>query len=45
MDRTGTRCTKCRKGKYKETSLHDDIDGVLHCSNDKCRHQVKRYTK
>jgi hypothetical protein len=42
-DRMGTTCTKCKKGKYKETSIHDDWDGVLHCSNTKCNHEVKRW--
>ena len=42
MDMTGKKCKKCKKGKYTETSIHDDIDGVLHC--DKCGHEVKRHT-
>jgi len=34
-------CEKCGEGYYKETSIHDDWDGVLHCS--KCNHEVKRH--
>lgn len=40
IDRKDTTCTKCGKGKYVETSVMDDINGVLHCS--KCNHQVFR---
>jgi hypothetical protein len=40
-DRDGQTCEVCGKGYYKETSIHDDWDGVLHCS--KCNHEVKRY--
>lgn len=43
MDRTGKKCKKCGKGRYEETRLQDDWDGVLHCT--KCNTQVKRYTK
>ena len=32
----GKKCTKCKKGTYIETSLMDDIAGVLHCSE--CGH-------
>ena len=42
-DRNGQTCTKCGAGYYTETSLHDDWDGVLHCNNKKCNHEVKRY--
>jgi len=42
-DRDGQTCTKCGVGYYTETSLHDDWDGVLHCNNKKCNHEVKRY--
>ena len=42
-DMTGKKCKKCKKGKYKETSIHDDMDGVLHCS--KCGDKIKRYSK
>ena len=40
-DRTGKTCEKCHKGKYQETSQHDDMYGVLHCT--KCGTQVKRW--
>jgi len=36
-------CSECKKGTYQETSIYDDWDGVLHCSN--CNHEVKRYLK
>jgi hypothetical protein len=42
-DRNGQTCTTCGTGYYAETSIHDDWDGVLHCSNKKCNHEVKRY--
>jgi hypothetical protein len=43
VDLAGQTCTKCENGTYGETSIHDDWDGVLHCSN--CNHEVKRYTR
>lgn len=43
LDRTNTKCTKCKKGKYIETSINDDKDGVLHCN--KCGHEVERWIK
>ena len=42
-DKTNTTCKQCGKGVYVETSIHDDIDGVLHCNN--CGHKIKRYGK
>lgn len=42
-DRRGQICTKCGAGDYQETNIHDDWDGVLHCTNEKCNHEVKRY--
>ncbi len=41
VDNQGKTCTKCKKGKYEETSVQDDWDGVLHCN--KCNHEVKRH--
>ena len=41
IDMTGKRCLQCKKGKYKETNIHDDWDGVVHC--DKCNHQIDRW--
>lgn len=41
VDQTNKTCTKCKKGKYIETSLQDDWHGVLHCN--KCGHEVKRW--
>ena len=37
----GKKCTKCKKGTYKETSQMDDLKGVLHC--DKCNDETERY--
>ena len=37
------KCEICDKGRYQETSQHDDWDGVLHCPN--CKHQVDRWRK
>jgi predicted RNA-binding protein Jag len=42
-DRLNQTCTKCGVGDYQETSIHDDWEGVLHCTNKKCNHEVKRY--
>ena len=42
-DRTNTLCKKCKKGKYIETSVMDDMFGDLHCSN--CKHRVDRHEK
>ena len=42
-DLTDQLCTECGIGRYKETSHYDDLDGVLHCTNKKCNHEVKRY--
>ena len=42
-DRKGQICTKCGVGNYQETSIHDDWEGVLHCTNKECNHEVKRY--
>lgn len=42
-DLTDQLCTECEIGLYTETSHYDDLDGVLHCTNKKCNHEVKRY--
>ena len=42
-DRRDQFCTECGIGRYVETSIHDDWNGVLHCNNKKCNHEVKRY--
>jgi hypothetical protein len=42
-DRYDQLCTKCGVGRYHETSIHDDWDGVLHCTNRACNHEVGRY--
>lgn len=41
FDRDGEGCFECHHGYYKETSLQDDVQGVLHCSN--CGHEIKRW--
>lgn len=33
-------CKRCANGAYRETSIMDNIQGVLHCDN--CDHEVKR---
>jgi len=40
-DMSGKRCDRCGRGKYKETSIHDDMEGVLHCSD--CGVATKRW--
>lgn len=42
-DMHGKKCPHCKKGVYKETSIHDDWHGVLHCTV--CGHQTERYIK
>jgi hypothetical protein len=42
-DRKDQLCTKCGIGRYQETSIHDNWDGVLHCTNRACNHEVGRY--
>ena len=42
-DRKDQICTKCGVGHYQETSIHDDWDGVLHCTNKECNYEVRRY--
>jgi hypothetical protein len=43
VDMKHKTCTRCKKGTYQETGFHDDMDGVLHCTNPKCRKEVKRH--
>lgn len=40
-DNLKKKCKKCGKGKYVETSIQDDWDGVLHCN--KCGTSIQRY--
>jgi hypothetical protein len=42
-DRYDQLCTECEMGRYHETSIHDDWDGVLHCTNKECNYEVRRY--
>lgn len=41
VDLLNQNCNQCGNGYYKETSIHDDWNGVLHCTN--CNQEVKRY--
>ena len=41
IDMTGKKCTACKKGTYQETGMHDDMDGVLHCTN--CNKEITRW--
>lgn len=36
-------CFICKIGVFIETSINDDRDGTLHCSN--CNHETRRYIK
>jgi len=40
-DMTGKFCQKCHKGKYEETSINDDRDGILHCTV--CNDEIERW--
>jgi hypothetical protein len=42
-DLMGQICSKCGVGPYQETTIYDDWDGVLHCTNKQCNHEVRRY--
>ena len=42
MDYRNKKCKKCKKGKYVELTLHDDIHGTVTCN--KCGDWVKRYS-
>lgn len=37
----GSKHKGCRGGRYEETSIHDDWDGVLHCI--KCGDRIEHY--
>ena len=43
VDMRDQRCRECGKGEYIETSIHDDWDGVLHCSE--CGSATKRHMR
>lgn len=36
-------CFICKIGIFVETSINDDRDGVVHCSN--CNHKTRRYIR
>ena len=40
-DMKGNQCKECDLGTYQETSIFDDMDGILHCTN--CHQEIKRY--
>lgn len=41
VDMMGMPCDECHKGLFEETTVTDDIKGILHC--DKCDYETKRY--
>jgi hypothetical protein len=41
VDLVGRDCTSCGRGEYGETSIQDDMRGVLHCLV--CGHEVQRH--
>ena len=43
LDMTDELCQSCRQGFYTETSIQDDMQGVLHC--DDCGVEVTRYQR
>ena len=42
-DLNGTICTRCKKGRYGETTLHDGWEATLHCKQ--CNHYVDRFSE
>jgi hypothetical protein len=42
MDRLNDTCLKCGEGTYAESSIHDDMDGLLHCTV--CNQEVGRHS-
>lgn len=42
-DMTYSKCEKCKKGTYQETSISDDWQGLLHCNNSNCRYEINRW--
>ncbi len=36
-------CQECGIGQYREASIMDDMDGVLHC--DHCNHEIRRWER
>lgn len=43
MDYKNKKCLRCKKGKYIEMNIHDDIHNTVTCN--KCGDWVYRYTK
>jgi hypothetical protein len=40
-DLKGEKCTQCQSGHYDETTIFDEWDQILHCTN--CSREVKRF--
>lgn len=43
IDISGTKCPVCDVGELQETSIHDDMDGTIHCN--KCGIATRRYVR
>ena len=41
VDMLGENCQECKQGTYRETSIYDDWEGVVHCN--RCGHQEIRH--
>ena len=41
LDVMGLTCFQCHNGTYQETTIYDDWDGKLHCTN--CDVRVDRH--
>ena len=41
IDRSGCKCRKCPKGRYRERTLQDSWDEILRCNV--CGHAIKRF--
>ena len=42
-DLNGTICTRCKHGRYGETTVHDGWEATLHCLQ--CNHYVDRFNE
>lgn len=41
IDLMDQQCSYCQRGTFNETTIYDDMDGVLHCTE--CNVCVSRY--
>lgn len=41
IDMLNSECKECDDGFYMETSINDDIRGVLHCNH--CNEETRRW--